>query len=103
MLHRHLSVQMVLCGHNHVGHYLTDDVGIHHLAMQAVLETPPHDDAYAVMEVYEDHIFCKGVGRVPHVKYYLRTSGNPRQERLRKRSATRKTSGTLAKNRRVKS
>lgn len=82
VLHRHPSVQIVLCGHNHVGSYLTDDVGIHHLAVQAILETPPHEDAYAVMEVYDDHVFLKGVGLVPHIKFYLRDTGHARQERF---------------------
>jgi manganese-dependent ADP-ribose/CDP-alcohol diphosphatase len=90
VLHRHPSVQMVLCGHNHVGFYQTDDGGIHHLAVQAVLETAPHDDAFAVMEVFDDHIFCRGAGRVPNIKFYLRWTGDARQERLRKsKSSTR--------------
>jgi manganese-dependent ADP-ribose/CDP-alcohol diphosphatase len=54
-------------GHYHVGGYLVDTKGIHHLTLKAILETPPlnenNPNSYAVVEIFDDQISVN----YPHV------------------------------------
>jgi hypothetical protein len=54
-------------GHYHVGDYLVDPKGIHHLTLKAILETPPlnenNHNSYALVEIFEDQISVK----YPHI------------------------------------
>ncbi len=50
-------------GHAHTGGYSTKN-GIHYLTLQGMVETATQN-AYATIEVFEDHLNVVGVGRVP--------------------------------------
>lgn len=53
-------VDLVMAGHYHRGGYAQDKYGVHHLTIQSPLT---HGHCFAVMEVYEDKIECKGQGK----------------------------------------
>lgn len=49
-----------LAGHYHAGGYFVDEHQIHHLTLNAILETPPEsNNAYATAYVYEDKFVLK--------------------------------------------
>jgi len=50
-------------GHNHAGNYAEKD-GVHYLTLHGMVETPD-TTAYAVVEVYRDHLRVIGHGREP--------------------------------------
>lgn len=50
-----------LTGHTHTNGYYHDDAGVHHIVLPAVLETPPGNDAYGWVDVYEDRLVVTGV------------------------------------------
>ena len=61
VLEAHDCVLAYINGHNHIGGYGIKK-GIHYVSLQGVVETPD-SNAYAIAEVYEDHIKIRGFGR----------------------------------------
>lgn len=57
-------VAAYLCGHDHAGGYACAD-GIQHLTMPGLCEAPAGDNAYALVEVYQDRMVISGFGTVP--------------------------------------
>ncbi|MFT7804284.1 manganese-dependent ADP-ribose/CDP-alcohol diphosphatase isoform X3 [Arapaima gigas] len=64
VLHSHKCVVCFMAGHDHDGGYHRDLYGIHHLTFEGVIETPPDNDAFGSVYVYEDKMVLKGNGRV---------------------------------------
>ncbi|XP_028821569.1 manganese-dependent ADP-ribose/CDP-alcohol diphosphatase-like [Denticeps clupeoides] len=64
ILHSHSCVVCFIAGHDHDGGYHQDELGLHYLTLEGVIETPPHSDAYGTVYVYKDHMFLKGRGRI---------------------------------------
>jgi manganese-dependent ADP-ribose/CDP-alcohol diphosphatase len=58
---RHPSVIAYLCGHSHNHGYAYAN-GIHYLVFQAIIETPPDQQSFATITVYEDRIEVEGHG-----------------------------------------
>ena len=56
------NVMAYLNGHNHAGHYGVVD-GIHYVTVEGMVETAT-ETAYAIVEVYPDHVMIDGFGRV---------------------------------------
>ncbi len=63
ILDSHRCVVAYLCGHDHAGGY-AERSGIHHLTVQGMVEAP-EQNAYAVVDLYQDRIEIRGVGKVP--------------------------------------
>jgi hypothetical protein len=42
--------------------YFQDEAGIHHRVLAAMLETPPGEDCYGMVEVFEDRLRLVGEG-----------------------------------------
>ena len=57
------GVAAYFAGHHHRGAYVLRK-GVHHVTFQGMVEAPVKN-AYAVVEVYEDRIEIRGVGKVP--------------------------------------
>ncbi|KAF7705053.1 manganese-dependent ADP-ribose/CDP-alcohol diphosphatase [Silurus meridionalis] len=64
VLRSHQSVVCFMAGHDHDGGYCVDAVGIHHLTVEGVIETPPDFDAFGTVHVYEDKMVLRGNGRI---------------------------------------
>eukprot|EP00611_Tribonema_gayanum_P032463 TRINITY_DN9715_c0_g1_i4.p2 TRINITY_DN9715_c0_g1~~TRINITY_DN9715_c0_g1_i4.p2 ORF type:complete len:229 (-),score=78.58 TRINITY_DN9715_c0_g1_i4:131-817(-) len=58
------EVVAVFAGHAHRGGYVRDEQGIHHQVVEACLETPPGQDAHALVYAYEDRLVVEGRGAV---------------------------------------
>jgi hypothetical protein len=54
------TVAATLSGHAHRDGYARDEKGIHHRVCKAVLETPPGQDCYALVDVFADRIVVRG-------------------------------------------
>ncbi len=52
-----------ISGHNHAGHYAEKE-GIHYITLQGMVDTPD-ENAFAVIEIYNDRLELRGYGRVP--------------------------------------
>uniref|UniRef100_A0A3Q3X8I3 Manganese-dependent ADP-ribose/CDP-alcohol diphosphatase n=1 Tax=Mola mola TaxID=94237 RepID=A0A3Q3X8I3_MOLML len=66
MIRSHSCVVCFLAGHEHKGGYHLDtDTGVHHLTLEAVIETPPDSNAFGMVFVYDDRMELKGSGRMP--------------------------------------
>ncbi|XP_022597969.1 manganese-dependent ADP-ribose/CDP-alcohol diphosphatase [Seriola dumerili] len=66
----HSSVVCVMAGHDHDGGYYWDkDTGVHHLTLEGVIETPPDDNAFGTVSVYEDRMVLKGSGRISNREF----------------------------------
>jgi 3',5'-cyclic AMP phosphodiesterase CpdA len=63
LLESYHNVVAYMNGHNHAGNYEVKK-GIHYLTLQAMVETPDKN-AYAIIEVYSDHLKIIGKGREP--------------------------------------
>jgi manganese-dependent ADP-ribose/CDP-alcohol diphosphatase len=63
ILESYKNVVAYMNGHNHAGNY-GEKHGIHYLTFQAMVQTP-EENAYAVVEVYPDHLKVIGRGREP--------------------------------------
>ncbi|XP_054610356.1 manganese-dependent ADP-ribose/CDP-alcohol diphosphatase isoform X2 [Dunckerocampus dactyliophorus] len=69
IIQRHSSVVCFIAGHDHDGgYYLDESTGVHHLTLEAVIETPPGNNAFGTVSVYEDRMVLKGTGRIPDVE-----------------------------------
>ncbi|XP_071751973.1 manganese-dependent ADP-ribose/CDP-alcohol diphosphatase [Centroberyx gerrardi] len=65
VLRSHSCVVCFMAGHDHDGGYHQDkDLGVHHLTLEGVIETPPDSDAFGTFSVYEDRMVLKGNGRM---------------------------------------
>ncbi|KAM9296778.1 manganese-dependent ADP-ribose/CDP-alcohol diphosphatase [Gastrophryne carolinensis] len=60
----HPSAVCYFAGHDHAGGYHRDSHGVHHITMEGVIESPPGQNAYGTVEVYEDKMVLRGRGRV---------------------------------------
>ncbi|XP_077406904.1 manganese-dependent ADP-ribose/CDP-alcohol diphosphatase [Vanacampus margaritifer] len=68
----HNSVVCFIAGHDHDGGYFLDkSTGIHHVTLEAVIETPPESNAFGTVSVYEDRMVLKGVGRIPDIDIFF--------------------------------
>jgi 3',5'-cyclic AMP phosphodiesterase CpdA len=56
-------VAAYFCGHNHAGNY-GEKNGIHYVTFSSMVDTPDQT-AWALVEVYPDHLNIKGTGREP--------------------------------------
>ncbi|XP_061912471.1 manganese-dependent ADP-ribose/CDP-alcohol diphosphatase isoform X2 [Entelurus aequoreus] len=64
----HSSVVCFIAGHDHDGGYYWDkSIGVHHLTLEAIIETPPGSNAFGTISVYEDRMVLKGNGRIPDI------------------------------------
>ena len=63
MLASHDCVVAVLSGHDHKGGHTIRN-GIHHIVVEAMLESAPDSTAFAVVEVHHDHLNIIGSGSV---------------------------------------
>lgn len=59
----HSCVVAVLSGHDHKGGYMFYN-GVHHVVMEAMLESPTDSTAFAVLEVHQNHLAILGSGSV---------------------------------------
>lgn len=41
-----------------------DEAGIHHRVLNAIIETPPDQDCYGWLDVFEDHLQLTGIGQL---------------------------------------
>ncbi|KAM6951709.1 manganese-dependent ADP-ribose/CDP-alcohol diphosphatase [Aplochiton taeniatus] len=64
ILRCHRSVVCFMAGHDHDGGYYKDDLGVHFLTLEGVIETPPDSGAFGTVSVYEDRMVLKGNGRM---------------------------------------
>ena len=64
ILESYPCVMAYVDGHNHAGNYGVKN-GIHYLNLHGMCETP-ENNAYAIFEVYKDHIRVIGNGREPN-------------------------------------
>ncbi|XP_009872867.1 PREDICTED: manganese-dependent ADP-ribose/CDP-alcohol diphosphatase, partial [Apaloderma vittatum] len=64
VIHSHRCVVCFLAGHLHDSGYCLDSHGVHHLTLEAVIETPPESNAFGTIYVYEDKMILKGRGRI---------------------------------------
>ena len=62
-----------LCGHDHAGGYAERNA-IHHVTVQGMIEAPDQN-AYAVVDLYDDRIEIRGVGKVPSRTLGLKSAG----------------------------
>jgi manganese-dependent ADP-ribose/CDP-alcohol diphosphatase len=58
------NVVAVFSGHDHSGGYGVDEVGIHHVTLEAPLEAPEDVLSFATVEVYNNYLLVKGRGSV---------------------------------------
>lgn len=54
--------------------YARDEAGIHHRTLAGVVETPPVQDCYGWVDVYEDHLQLTGAGALESVTMPFRTA-----------------------------
>eukprot|EP00898_Chlorokybus_atmophyticus_P006961 jgi/Chlat1/7266/Chrsp58S06899 len=64
------ATALVLAGHYHVGGY-NHVKHVHYVTVQGLVEAPTGNNAYAIVEVYADHIDIKGFGTVPSIQLKL--------------------------------
>ncbi|KAM8730387.1 manganese-dependent ADP-ribose/CDP-alcohol diphosphatase [Acanthopagrus schlegelii] len=65
IIRSHSSVVCFMAGHDHDGGYHQDkNTGVHHLTLEGVIETPPDDNAFGTVSVYENRMVLKGKGRI---------------------------------------
>lgn len=64
LLESYKGVVAYMNGHNHAGNYRVKN-GIHYLTLKAMVETPDKN-AYAIVEVYADHLNIIGRDREPN-------------------------------------
>lgn len=57
----HSCVVAVLSGHDHKGGYKFCN-GVHHVVIEAMLESPSDSTAFAVLEVHQNHLVILGSG-----------------------------------------
>eukprot|EP00931_Biecheleriopsis_adriatica_P095741 TRINITY_DN69352_c0_g1_i1.p1 TRINITY_DN69352_c0_g1~~TRINITY_DN69352_c0_g1_i1.p1 ORF type:complete len:127 (-),score=30.32 TRINITY_DN69352_c0_g1_i1:21-401(-) len=65
LLHSHAgrTVQMVVSGHMHKGHFHTDELGIHHIVMESpLLSSPGMPGAFLVLEADQKTLTLEGFG-----------------------------------------
>eukprot|EP00698_Gefionella_okellyi_P001645 TRINITY_DN11548_c0_g1_i1.p1 TRINITY_DN11548_c0_g1~~TRINITY_DN11548_c0_g1_i1.p1 ORF type:complete len:321 (-),score=46.89 TRINITY_DN11548_c0_g1_i1:149-1111(-) len=67
LMHQAGNVVCCLYGHEHMGGYSVDAGGVHHVALEAVLEAGPGQQSYAVVSVYDEAVEINGVGNVRSV------------------------------------
>ncbi|XP_057682397.1 manganese-dependent ADP-ribose/CDP-alcohol diphosphatase [Corythoichthys intestinalis] len=68
IIQSHNSVVCFIAGHDHDGGYCLDkSTGVHHLTLEAVIETSPDSNAFGTVSVYEDRMVLKGVGRISNI------------------------------------
>jgi manganese-dependent ADP-ribose/CDP-alcohol diphosphatase len=60
-----------LAGHCHDGGYFKDKSNIHHLTLNAIVETHPSSNSYATFRVFNDRIKVDGVGKIPKFEIKL--------------------------------
>lgn len=70
MLSSYGCVAAVLSGHDHKGAYEFSN-GIHHVVLEAMLESAPENTAFGFLEVHQDHLQIVGVGSVTSRKLRL--------------------------------
>ena len=58
-----LSPQLALAGHDHLGGYASIQ-GRHFCTLEALLESPPDGNAYALLHLYPDRLVIEGIGTV---------------------------------------
>ncbi|PID55593.1 phosphatase [candidate division KSB3 bacterium] len=63
VLERSPAVKAYINGHNHAGNYI-EHQGIHYLNIHGMVETE-ESNAYAIVEIYSDHLRVIGTGREP--------------------------------------
>lgn len=71
-LQKYSCVVACLSGHAHTGGYAMDSHGIHYVVLEAVLECPPGDDAFGVVDVFPDRLSLTGRGRLTSRDMYFR-------------------------------
>ncbi|KAM9462315.1 manganese-dependent ADP-ribose/CDP-alcohol diphosphatase isoform 1-T1 [Clarias gariepinus] len=71
LLQSHKSVVCFMAGHDHDGGYCVDPVGIHHLTVEGVIETPPDCDAFGTVSFYTGDVFFFWPGNVYFCIQYL--------------------------------
>ncbi|XP_049916697.1 manganese-dependent ADP-ribose/CDP-alcohol diphosphatase [Epinephelus moara] len=65
IIQSHSSVVCFMAGHDHDGgYYLDKTMGVHHLTLEGVIETPPNSNAFGTVSVYKDRMVLKGNGRI---------------------------------------
>jgi manganese-dependent ADP-ribose/CDP-alcohol diphosphatase len=65
-------ILLSLAGHAHQGGYQRDESsGIHFRVVEAVLETPPPNTTYSMVDVYRDKLVVKGFGDCESAEYDL--------------------------------
>jgi manganese-dependent ADP-ribose/CDP-alcohol diphosphatase len=60
-----------LCGHDHAGGYFRDKCNIHHLTLNAIVETPANTNSFATVKVCNDKILIEGVGLIQYYEIYF--------------------------------
>jgi len=71
VVQKYKCVVVYFTGHEHDGGYYSDTAGVHHVTVQAILETPPGEYAHGLVYLYHDRLVLEGQGRVPsRVLYY---------------------------------
>eukprot|EP00195_Chlamydomonas_chlamydogama_P007806 CAMPEP_0202892322 /NCGR_PEP_ID=MMETSP1392-20130828/2048_1 /ASSEMBLY_ACC=CAM_ASM_000868 /TAXON_ID=225041 /ORGANISM="Chlamydomonas chlamydogama, Strain SAG 11-48b" /LENGTH=308 /DNA_ID=CAMNT_0049576219 /DNA_START=49 /DNA_END=975 /DNA_ORIENTATION=- len=70
MLTRSHSVVMALAGHDHLGGYKCNRQ-VHFVTLEAMLEAPSSSNAFAIVNVFPDHIEVRGVGAATSRKLLL--------------------------------
>eukprot|EP01116_Phalansterium_solitarium_P008379 TRINITY_DN2222_c0_g1_i1.p1 TRINITY_DN2222_c0_g1~~TRINITY_DN2222_c0_g1_i1.p1 ORF type:complete len:320 (-),score=86.95 TRINITY_DN2222_c0_g1_i1:57-1016(-) len=63
-LHKYDNVVCCFYGHEHMGGYAIDSAGVHHVVVEAALESPQGAASHAVATVYADRIEVAGHGNV---------------------------------------
>ncbi|CAM6086523.1 unnamed protein product [Calypogeia fissa] len=71
-LQKYSCVVACLSGHAHTGGYTIDSHGIHYVVLEAVLECPPEEDAFGVIDVFPDRLSLAGRGRMTSRDMYFR-------------------------------
>ncbi|TRY85015.1 hypothetical protein DNTS_016186 [Danionella cerebrum] len=66
VLRSHRCFVCFMAGHDHDGGRSRDSEGsaVDHVTLEGVIETAPHSDAFATVQVFEEHMELKGRGRV---------------------------------------
>lgn len=71
VIYKFTCVKLCLAGHAHTGGYTKDSHGVHHRALEAILECPPGTDAFGHIDVYEHRISLVGVDRLESTEMYF--------------------------------
>ncbi len=61
LLQKHPCAKLYINGHNHAGHYM-DSNGLHYLTLDGMVETKD-TNAFAMADLYSDHLKITGFGR----------------------------------------